>query len=51
LLRTTSGLAPVDLFDASILGYLPAAALLVAPAAVAITAVTTHDRRAPSPKD
>jgi hypothetical protein len=48
LLRTTSGLAPFDLRNASILGYLMAAAFLAAPA---VAAVTAHHRRVPSPKD
>jgi hypothetical protein len=49
LLRTTSGLAPVELLDASTLGYLLAAALLAAPTAAAVA--VAHSRRAPSPKD
>jgi hypothetical protein len=51
LLRTSSGLAPVELLDAWTLGFLLAAVLLAVPAAVAITAVTAHYRHAPSPKD
>jgi hypothetical protein len=50
LARTTFGLTPVGWLDASTFGYLLAAALLAAPAAVAITAVTAHSRHAPSPK-
>jgi hypothetical protein len=50
LLRTTFGLTPVGWLDASTFGYLLAAALLAAPAAVAITAVTAHSRHAPSPR-
>jgi hypothetical protein len=50
LLRTSSGLAPVELLDAWILGYLLAAALLAAPA-VAAVAVAAHHRHAPFPKD
>jgi hypothetical protein len=42
LLRTTSGLAPVKLLDASTLGYLIAAAFLAAPA---VAAATGHHRR------
>jgi len=48
LLRTTSGLAPFDLRNASILGYLMAAAFLAAPV---VAAVTAHHRRVPSPKN
>jgi hypothetical protein len=48
LLRTTSGLAPVELLDASTLGYLLAAALL---AVAAVAAITVHHRRAPAPQD
>jgi hypothetical protein len=51
LLRTTSGLAPVELRDASTLAYLVAVALLAAPTVTAVTAVTAHHRHAPSPKD
>jgi hypothetical protein len=50
LLRTSSGLGPVELLDAWTLGYLLAAALLAAPA-VAAVAVAAHHRHAPSPKD
>jgi hypothetical protein len=46
--RTTSGLAPVDLRNASTLGYLLAAAFLAAPA---VAVVNAHHRRAPSPKN
>jgi hypothetical protein len=49
--RTSSGLGPVEPLDAWTLGYLLAAALVAAPAVAAITAVTVHHRRAPSPKD
>jgi hypothetical protein len=49
--RTSSGLAPVELLDASTLGYLLAAALLAASAVAAVAAVTVHHRRAPSPKE
>ena len=48
LLRTTSGLAPVELLDASTLGYLLAAAFLAAPAVAAVAAITAHHRHAPS---
>jgi hypothetical protein len=53
LLRTTSGLAPVELRDGSTLLYLLAGALLAASAAgaTAATAVAAHDRRAPSAKE
>jgi hypothetical protein len=51
LLRTSFGLAPVGWLDASTFGYLLAAALLAAPAAVAITAVTAHHRHASSLQD
>jgi hypothetical protein len=50
LLRTTSGLAPVELLDASALGYLLAAAFLAVPTVAAAT-VTTNHRRTPSPRD
>jgi hypothetical protein len=50
LLRTTAGLAPVALGDASTLGYLLAAGLLAAPTVAAVAAVTAHSRRAPSPR-
>ena len=50
LLRTSSGLAPVELLDAWTLDYLLAAALLAAPA-VAAVAVAAQHRHAPSPKD
>jgi hypothetical protein len=50
LVRTASGLAPVELLDASTLGYLLAAAFLAVPAVAAAT-VTTNHRHAPSPKD
>jgi hypothetical protein len=46
--RTTAGLVPVDLRNASSFGYLLAAVLLAAPAAAAIAAVTAQRRR-PSP--
>jgi catechol 2,3-dioxygenase-like lactoylglutathione lyase family enzyme len=46
--RTTWGLAPVDLRNASTLGYLLAAALLAAPA---VAVVTARHRRASSPKN
>jgi hypothetical protein len=49
--RTTAGLAPVALGDASTLGYLLAAGLLAAPTVAAVAAVTAHSRRAPSPKE
>jgi hypothetical protein len=49
--RTSSGLAPLGLGDAWTLGYLPAAALVAAPAVAAITASTAHHRRAPAPQD
>jgi hypothetical protein len=49
--RTTAGLAPVALLDASALGYLLAAVLLAVPAVAAVAAVTAHRRRAPFPKD
>jgi catechol 2,3-dioxygenase-like lactoylglutathione lyase family enzyme len=42
--RTTAGLAPVDLLDASTLGYLLAAALLAAPAVAAVAAHHRHPR-------
>ena len=48
LLRTTSGLAPFELLDASTLLYLLAAACL---AVAAVAAVAAPHRRAPSPKD
>ena len=48
--RTTAGLAPVGLRDASTLGYLLAAVLLALPA-VTVIAATAHHRRAPSLKD
>jgi hypothetical protein len=51
LLRTTSGLAPVELRDASTLLYLLAAALLAGSAVAAVAAAAAHDRRAPSPKE
>jgi len=51
LLRTSFGLAPVGWLDASTFGYLLAAALLAAPAAVAIAAVTAHHRHASSLQD
>ena len=44
LLRTTSGLAPIKLLDASTVGYLIAAAFLAAPA---VATVTARSRRAP----
>jgi hypothetical protein len=50
LLRTTSGLAPVELLDASALGYLLTAAFLAVPTVAAAT-VTTNHRRTPSPRD
>jgi hypothetical protein len=50
LLRTTFELTPVGWLDASTFGYLLAAALLAAPAAVAVIAVTAHSRHAPAPK-
>jgi hypothetical protein len=48
--RTASGLAPVELLDASTLGYLLAAAFLAVPTVAAAT-VTANHRRTPSPKD
>jgi hypothetical protein len=42
LLRTTWGLAPVDLRNASTLGYLLAAAFLAAPAVAAVTHPDSH---------
>jgi hypothetical protein len=49
--RTSSGLGPVAPLDASTLGYLLAAACLAVAAVAAITAVATHHRHPPSPKD
>jgi hypothetical protein len=49
--RTTFGLAPVELLDASTLAYLLAAALLAAPVVAAVAAVAAHHRHAPSPND
>jgi hypothetical protein len=45
--RTSFGLAPVDLLDASTFAYLLAAALLAAPA---VAAVAAHHRHPPSPR-
>jgi hypothetical protein len=51
LARTSSGLAPFELLDASTLGYLLAAALVAASAVAAVAAVAVHHRHPPSPKD
>jgi hypothetical protein len=48
LLRTSFGLAPLDLGNAWALGYLLAAVLLAVPAVAAVAAVAAHDRHPPS---